>query len=420
LPRRRASLARPLPRFSATLKGSPYSWRLRVRRAFTRLRTEGAGPGRETAAIALGVFIGCLPVYGLHLLICWTAGALFGLNRLKMYLAANVSNPLVAPWLIVAEVQTGAWVRRGAFHTLSRASIASTRLAVYGADAVVGSLVVGAIFAAIAAAGTYALVRESGADRWFGELVRRAADRYVESSITAWEFARGKLRIDPAYRAVLSPDLLSGGRTLVDIGCGQGLTLALLAEARHACEEGRWPDRRPAPPQFDRMIGIESRRRVAAIARAALVGAADVIAGDARAIDLELAHAILLFDVLHLLPYDDQEALLASLLRRLDPGGVVLVREADAGGGWRFVAVRFGNRLKALAFGTSTEQAFCPRTRDEWRACFAHIGFESDVRPMGDGTPFANVLFRLTVAPRQRSGQAADAAAPRRRSALPA
>src|SRR5947208_3667249 len=85
--------------------------------------------------------VGCLPVYGLHLLICWTAGALFGLNRLKMYLAANVSNPFVAPWLIFAEVQTGAWVRRGAFHTLSRESIASTGLAVYGADAVVGSLV---------------------------------------------------------------------------------------------------------------------------------------------------------------------------------------------------------------------------------------------------------------------------------------
>ena len=381
-----------------------------MRRAFTGLRTEGAGAARETAAIALGAFIGCLPFYGFHLLLCWVAGALFGLNRLKMYLAANISNPLVAPWLVVAEVQTGAWVRRGAFHPLSRDAIASTGLAVFGVDAVVGSVVVGAVVAAIAGAGTYGLVRESGTDRWFADLVRRAADRYVESSITAWEFARGKLRLDPAYRAVLSPGLLSSGRTLVDIGCSQGLTLALLAEARRSCEDGRWPDDRPPPPRFDRMIGVESRRRVAAIARAALTGAAHVIGGDARGIDLEPAHAVLLFDVLHLLPHGDQETLLAAVARRLDPSGVVLVREADAAGGWRFVAVRLGNRLKALVTGTARQHTFSPRTQAEWRACFARLGFESEVRPMDEGTPFANVLYRLT---------AADAAARPIRSALP-
>src|SRR5256885_1863281 len=146
-----------------------------MRRAFTGLRTEGAGAARETAAIALGAFIGCLPVYGFHLLLCWVAGALFGLNRLKMYLAANISNPLVAPWLVVAEVQTGAWVRRGAFHPLSRDAIASTGLAVFGVDAVVGSVVVGVVVAAIAGAGTYSLVREPGGDRWFADLLRRRA-----------------------------------------------------------------------------------------------------------------------------------------------------------------------------------------------------------------------------------------------------
>src|SRR5262249_568157 len=284
-----------------------------LRRAFTGLRTEGAGAGRETAAIGLGVFIGCLPVYGFHLLLCWVVGVVFGLNRLKMYLAANISNPLVAPWLIFAEVQTGAWLRRGSFHQLSRDSIASTPLTVFGIDAVVGSVFVGVVLAALAATGTYSLVRGSGADRPFADLVRKAADRYLDASITAWEFARGKLRMDPVYRATLSPDLLPSGGTLVDVGCGQGLTLALLAEARRAFEGGAWPRARPAPPRFDRMIGIETRRRVATIAHHALEGAATVIEGDARVTALEPARAVLLFDVLHLLPPGDQESLMASI-----------------------------------------------------------------------------------------------------------
>jgi hypothetical protein len=76
----------------------------------------------------------------------------------------------------------------------------------------------------------------------------------------------------------------------------------------------------------------------------------------------------------------------------------VLVREADAGVGWRFTAVRIGNRFKALLFRTWKTQTFHPRTQTEWRDCFARHGFLSEMRPMGDGTPFANVLFRLTLA----------------------
>ena len=48
------------------------------------LRSEGAGAGREATAVGVGVFIGCLPLYGFHLVLCWITGWLFGLNRLKI------------------------------------------------------------------------------------------------------------------------------------------------------------------------------------------------------------------------------------------------------------------------------------------------------------------------------------------------
>jgi uncharacterized protein (DUF2062 family) len=386
----------------------------RLRGMFGRLRTEGAGAARETAAVSLGVFIGCLPLYGLHLLICWTLGGALSLNRLKMYLAANISNPLVAPWLIFAEVQLGGWLRRGSFHPLSRQYIASTSLGVFGMDAVVGSVFVGAVLAVLAATGTYALVRGSGRDPWFSDLVRRTSDRYLGGSITAWEFARGKLRLDPVYRATLSPDILPPGGTLLDIGCGQGLTLALLVEARRAFVEQRWPATSPEPPRFDRMVGIETRPRPAATAREALAGLTDVevIEGDVRTTALGPARAALLFDVLHLLRLDEQEALLSTVAGLLDPAGVVLVREADAGAGWRFTAIRLGNRLKAFVFNTWRTQTFHPRTQAEWHACFARHGFLSEMRRMDSGTPFANVLFRLTLA--------AGASGPGARPSLPA
>ena len=103
------------------------------------------------AAIGLGVFIGCLPLYGFHLLICVAAGWLFKLNRLKIYLAANISNPFVAPWLLLAEFQVGSWLRRGTFHAITIDTIRNSSVASLGIDLIVGSVALGAVLAALAA-----------------------------------------------------------------------------------------------------------------------------------------------------------------------------------------------------------------------------------------------------------------------------
>lgn len=385
-----------------------------LRRQVYGLRTEGSGPARETAAIACGVFIGCLPFYGFHLLICLVVGWVFRLNRLKLYLAANISNPFVAPFLLFAELQAGSYLRRGTFHTLTLDAIRQTGAVALGVDLLLGSVVVGGMLAALAALGTYATIGSRRRDDGFVDLVRRASDRYVNMSITAWEFARGKLRNDPVYRAAVYEGLLvrrsssGGGLTprrsgttadrptvLLDIGCGQGLMLALLAEARRDVRAGSWAG--PPPPAFEAMIGIETRPRVAAFARAALQDEAEVVTLDARERDLPSADVILLFDVLHLMNAADQERLLRAVKAALRPGGVIVIREADAGAGWRFGVVRAGNRIKALAVG-EWKQTFHFRSASEWIACFDRLGLPADVRQMGQGTPFGNVLFRVEVA----------------------
>ena len=367
----------------------------RIRRTFRDLRMEGAGPGREAAAVGLGVFIGCLPFYGFHLLLCWALGWLFGLNRLKVYLAANISNPFVAPWLLLAELQTGAWLRRGAFQSLAPRAIIGAGWDVVLVDLIVGSVAVGAVLAALRRFGDLcagARLAATMGGSW--NSCGATADRYVGASIIAWEFARGKLHGDPVYRAALCGGLLPSGGTLLDIGCGQGLMLALLAEARRAVDAGRWPASLPAPPRFDRMIGIELRPRVAASARRALGDEAEIVQGDATAFEAGDVNAILIFDVLQMIPYQEQDAMLARLAARLDPEGVILVREADAGGGWRFQAVHFGNRAKAIAFGR-WRQRFYFRNQADWLAAFGRHGLQATVGDMGAGTPFANVLYVL-------------------------
>src|SRR6185503_16923200 len=152
-----------------------------------------------------------------HLLIVWAVGWVLRLNRLKMYLAANISNPFVAPWLIAVEIQVGAWFWRGSFHPLDAHAIMATPLTVFGKDLLVGAFVVGGVLGSALMAATYAALRASDSTGAFADRARRASDRYLEASVPAWEFARSKLNYDPVYRAALRVDVLGTGGTLVDI-----------------------------------------------------------------------------------------------------------------------------------------------------------------------------------------------------------
>ena len=345
--------------------------------------------------MGVGVFIGCLPLYGAHLLLVIGVGRVLGLNRLRMYIAANISNPLFAPLLIFAEIQTGAFIQRGEVHDVTLEAIRATDPWIYGIDLMIGSLLLGTVIGLVIAALTWAsMANAPSLPPHLARLFDAAAYRFLDVGVTAWEFARAKLRRDPIYLAALT-GLPQSGATLVDVGCGQGLTLAVLLEAGAALTRGEWPPEAPAPPRFGRLIGIETRGRVATMAQRALGDGADVIHHAApNGLPAQMT-AALVFDVLHLMSPREQELLLVELLARLEPGGVVLVRDVDAAAGAGFHAVRIGNRLKNLAVG-QFRQTFHFRTADEWTAFFTRLGWTVERTPMGHGTPFANVLFKLT------------------------
>ncbi len=214
----------------------------------------------------------------------------------------------------------------------------------------------------------------------FAQAMSQACERYRPAGRFAYHFARGKLRWDPAYRALLEGDLIPREGTLLDLGCGGGLLLALLAEVRALGG--------PAP----RLIGVETRAGAASIARLALAGSAEIVTADVRERPLPSARVIVLFDVLSMMPARDQQALLVGLLRTLEPGGELLVREVDAAAGGRFRSVEASNRFKAWALGTQGVR-FHFRTLAQWRAWLEAAGLRVETRPMGQGTPFGNVLL---------------------------
>jgi SAM-dependent methyltransferase len=180
-------------------------------------------------------------------------------------------------------------------------------------------------------------------------VIAAAARAYVPAGRTPLHFARGKLRHDPVFRAIVARGLVPDGARLVDLGCGQGVLPAFLVAARACYERGEWPAVWPAPPRLAAVLGVEQRRRAVAAARIAVGHAAQFVQGDIRGIAIPACDVIAILDVLHYLPVPDQEHLLARCAAALPPGGVLLARVGDADAGLRALVTRITDRAISLA-----------------------------------------------------------------------
>ena len=223
-------------------------------------------------------------------------------------------------------------------------------------------------------------------------LFEAASRPYIGAGRYAWHFARGKLRHDPVFVSLLRCGLLPDSGSLLDLGCGQGVLLSLLKAAKEQYQAGSWPRDWPAPPLNLGLLGVELREDRVQAARRALGGSAQVNPGDLRKFELHPCSVIVILDVLLYLADGEQQRLLDRAAAALEPGGLLLLREADASAGFAFQVTRWSERIAGALRGEFS-QALHYRDAVQWIAELAGRGFAVSAEPMSEGTPFANVLF---------------------------
>ncbi|MDH3319680.1 MAG: class I SAM-dependent methyltransferase [Betaproteobacteria bacterium] len=212
----------------------------------------------------------------------------------------------------------------------------------------------------------------------YARLVEAASAPYRAAGRFAWHFARGKLRYDPVFQALLQPGVIPENARLLDLGCGQGLLAALLDVA--------------GAPRLAAYRGVELMARDVARARTALGADCGVEQADIRSAKFGTADIVVLLDVVHFMGREDQDAVLRRVRDALAAGGKLLLRVGDADSGLPF---RFGNWVDwtvALARGHGATRFHC-RSVAQWRAALEALGFTVQTEPMSRGTPFANVLL---------------------------
>ncbi len=223
-------------------------------------------------------------------------------------------------------------------------------------------------------------------------LLDAASEPYRKAGRFAYHFARGKLRIDPVYRAILELGLLLGRARVLDLGCGQGLLAAWLRAAERCYEVGSWPSAWPPAPSALSTRGIELMARDVERARRALGALCDISQADIRNTAFGTVDAVVILDVLHYMSPHAQQEILKRVRAALPPRGLLLLRVGDAGGGLRFRYGQWSDRLVMLLRGHARMAQHC-RSVAQWRALLRECGFDSEAQPMSRRTPFANVLL---------------------------
>ncbi|MEP6885453.1 MAG: methyltransferase domain-containing protein [Gammaproteobacteria bacterium] len=223
-------------------------------------------------------------------------------------------------------------------------------------------------------------------------LLDAASEPYRTAGRFAYYFARGKLRTDPVYRAILELGLLRGRTRVLDLGCGQGLLAAWLRAAEQGYERGSWPRGWPPAPQTLSTRGIELMARDVERARCAFGSTSEVSQADIRSASFGAVDAVVILDVLHYLNPQSQLEVLQRVRAALPAGGLLLLRVGDAGAGLRFRYGQLSDQLMMLMRGHPVVAQHC-RSIAQWRVLLKECGFASEAQTMSQGTPFANVLL---------------------------
>jgi uncharacterized protein (DUF2062 family)/SAM-dependent methyltransferase len=363
-----------------------------ARKFVTLLLNEGLDPCRAAAAVFLGIFLGIVPIYGLQTLAAVGVALLFRLNKPLTVAGTFINNPLLQPLIIVSSVELGSLLRDGSFVPLSALAAARTHInreqfLVW----VIGSVALGILVGGIGAAITAVVIhfhRKASANSALREHVRFVNGMFAQCALIPRRFVRWKLRLDRIFdllAELLAAENLGSG-TVVDLGCGYGITLCFAAfdnKRRH-------------------LIGCDLDAHRIAVARQALGTLnADLTVADVRHFELPPAGLILILDVLQYLPAAEQPALLKRCCSALAPEGVLVFRVHDRERGLRSAITMAFDRLIFACGGNGF-----PRMLSivEYRGALETAGMKVEERRFQNRLPLAHVLFvaRKALAEREQ------------------
>lgn len=187
------------------------------------------------------------------------------------------------------------------------------------------------------------------------QVLRRHVTDLYSSSLGARLYTELKLMILPLREVA---EALPTRGLILDMGCGYGFVSNYLS--LHSADRTIIANDPELPRIEVAKQTVGDRRNI------------EFLALDSRQIKRTDFDAVCVTDVLHHVPYDQQQPLIDDIYRKLKPGGILVIRETDKRVALRYYV--FNCALEWLLYIGKEKMRF--RHRDEWAAMFKYAGFE--------------------------------------------
>jgi len=213
-----------------------------------------------------------------------------------------------------------------------------------------------------------------------GVIARRISS--LCSGTSARYYTSSKLKTDPLYSGVFE-ELSSRELPLLDIGCGMGI-LGLYLRVRG------W---QPAITGFD-----YDQRKITEGGKMVEAGGYEKITlaqGDARTELPDHQGDVTILDILQFFDDAEQKILLSEAVRRVAPGGKLIIRSGLKERNLRFFVTWVGDCFARLTFWMKAAPVHYP-TAGTFRSVLEEEGLTVEVRPFWGKTPFNNYLIVAT------------------------
>ena len=332
-------------------------------------------PHKICLAVFFGMVIGTTPFFGFHLLLCIIIAFLFKLNKVFVYLAANISNPFFIPFLSYGSIQIGHFINKGKFLDLTIKNITVLDNQ-FLQNWILGSLVLGTMLGLLLSSILRIFLRDK--DR-FSKAIYKLGDAFSKQGLMLGKNSIGKCKYDPIYKDLIL-NHLPKEIDILDIGGGQGF-LPILHSIYHNQNRGHiiidWDEKKINQGSIaTKNLNFDFQYK------------------NENVFNLDISkksNCITIIDVLHYRPHKEQDKLLKKAINLLSPGGILILRDMDKGKllkNW-FTSVQ---EKLCLLVGRTKAKKIYPRKSED----FVKILSENNTTiryKKAQGGLFSNVLF---------------------------
>ena len=170
---------------------------------------------------------------------------------------------------------------------------------------------------------------------------------------------------------------MPSGETLIDIGCGHGLLINLLDMKGN---------------RYKKMIGTDLSEDKIKIAKTSENDHVIFLATDFAELK-ECADVYSIYDVLYLVPYNEQKKILKNIYDKLSQKGYLVIKEVDTKPLIKFIWNYFEELIMVKILKKTLGAKFFFRSSKSFKAILENIGFKVKIVPLDMGYLHPHVML---------------------------